>query len=108
MNKTDLIDVKEICNMFKAQKACQAMSKIEMIKLLAKNALEYRKNGVLKSLKRNFHMNEYDGEKIKKSTIDAILVDFLNFIASYQGVDLGLYTKDFNDPEGMEEWLKNE
>lgn len=28
------------------------------------------------------------------STIDAILVDFINYIAHMQGIDLALYTKD--------------
>ena len=70
------------------------MTKWELCSLLIREAREYKKIGVIKSIKRNNHMNEYDGEEIKETTIDAILVDFINYVVYNQGLDLGLYTKD--------------
>jgi len=70
------------------------MTKRELCSLLIREAREYKKIDVLKSIKRNNHMNEYDGEEIKETTIDAILVDFINYVACSQCIDLGLYTKD--------------
>ncbi len=70
------------------------MTKGELCNLLIREVKEYKKNSVLKSLTRNSHMNEYDGEEIKEESIDAILVDFINYVAYNQGLDLGLYTKD--------------
>jgi CRISPR/Cas system endoribonuclease Cas6 (RAMP superfamily) len=60
-------------------------------------AKEYKKEDVLKSITRNSHMNDYDGEEVKETTIDAILVDFINYIAAHQGVDLALYTRDMEE-----------
>lgn len=66
----------------------------ELCDLLVNRLKEYKKTDVLKSIKRNNHMNEYDGEEIKETTIDAILVDFINYVACSRFIDLGLYTKD--------------
>jgi hypothetical protein len=72
------------------------MLKKELFDLLIKNAKRYREQGVLESLNRNRHMNQYEGEKVSGQTIDAILVDFINFFAAQQGCDLGLYTIDLD------------
>jgi hypothetical protein len=72
------------------------MTKIELLELLTRQVKEYRKSGVLESLARNRHMNQYEGEKVSGQTIDAILVDLINFIAARQGVDYGLYTSDLD------------
>lgn len=70
------------------------MTKQELLDMLVKNAKQYRSAGVLESLQRNNHMNQYEGEKVSGQTVDAILVDFINYVAMQQGVDLGLYTVD--------------
>lgn len=72
------------------------MTKIELLNMLTREAKEYRKSGVLESLARNRHMNQYEGEKVSGQTIDAILVDFINRVGARQGVDYGLYTVDLD------------
>jgi len=54
---------------------------------------DYKKEGVLESLKRNKHMSKYNGEMIKETTIDALLVDFINYVGYRQGLDLGLHIR---------------
>ena len=78
------------------------MSKIQLLNYLENQAKNYRKN-CLTSIKRNKHMNQYEDEIVFQTTIDAILVDFINFIGVHQGVDYGLYTKDVSNPG----WKKN-
>lgn len=75
------------------------ITKMDLFDFLIKSARIYRKEGVLESLQRNRHMNQYEGEKVSGQTIDAILVDFINHFAMYQGCDLGLYTVDLDEPE---------
>ena len=72
------------------------MSKIELLNYLERVAKKYRKKCLI-SLKRNCHMSKYKGEKIEQSSIDAILVDFINFIGNDQGVDYGLCTHYLTD-----------
>jgi hypothetical protein len=72
------------------------MTKIELLEMLTRNAKDYRKGGVLASLERNRHMNQYEGEKVSGQTIDAILVDFINHVAARQGIDYALYTSDLD------------
>lgn len=73
------------------------MTGLEFVKLVEKLAVRYRKEGVLESIKRNHHMNRYSGEVVSQETIDAILVDFVNFVASAQCIDYGMYTADLPD-----------
>jgi len=73
------------------------MNRGELCNILIREAKDYKKEGVLESLTRNCHMNDYDGEDIKETTIDAILVDFINYVAAHQGMDLGLYTRYLGD-----------
>lgn len=73
------------------------MTKGELCSILIRDVKDYKKEDVLKSITRNNHMNDYDGEEIKETTIDAILVDFINYVAVHQGLDLGLYTRDLGD-----------
>lgn len=65
--------------------------------LIANDAKEYVKEGVLESVKRNSHMNNYEDEEISQTAINAILVDFINFVGMRQGVDFGMYTKDLHE-----------
>jgi len=84
------------------------MTRGELCEMLINIANEYRYQGVLQSIKRNSHMNDYDGEKIKDTTIDAILVDFINKVGTWQGLDLCLYTRDLknkNDENNIKDWV---
>jgi len=72
------------------------MTRGELVGLIAKYAKEYRKLGVLESVKRNSHMSQYKGEQVSPQTIDAILVDFVNFVGMKQCLDFGMYTKDLD------------
>jgi hypothetical protein len=61
--------------------------------ILIDMAKEYRlkaKENVI----RNGHMNETKNFNVSQTDIDAILVDYINFVMYKQGLDLGLYTKD--------------
>ena len=69
------------------------MNKIQLLEFLTKNAKEYRKDAAA-SIVKNKHMNEATGEEVKQQDIDALLVDFINFIGVQQGADYALYTKD--------------
>lgn len=70
------------------------MTRGELIELLVREAKRYHKNGIKESITRNSHMNDYKGRRFPNKTVEAVLVDFVNFIAVNQGIDLGLYTKD--------------
>jgi hypothetical protein len=73
------------------------VNKIDLLNMLTKNAKEYRKHGT-NLLIRNKHMNEItDLDVIDQKVIDAILVDFINFVGYFQGVDYALYTKDLKE-----------
>jgi len=72
------------------------MSNGEFIGLIMKDLIAYRKMGVMTSVRRNMHMNDYRGEAVHPDVFDAILVDFVNFIAGQRGMDYGLYTRDLD------------
>jgi len=69
----------------------------DMLDYITGCAKDYRL-GCKESIIRNSHMNELDKSDdinyIKQEYIDAILVDFVNYIGSEQCLDWGLYTKD--------------
>ena len=73
------------------------MTRGALVEMLVKQAKDYRKEGVLKSVRRNEHMNDYTGQEVSQESIDAILTDFVNYMAAQQGMDLGLYAKDLVD-----------
>lgn len=68
------------------------MTVLELLNFLTREAKEYRKD-CANSILRNKHMNQAK-EQPSQDTVDAILTDFINRIASRQNVDLALYTKD--------------
>lgn len=83
------------------------MTREELLHLLEENAKEYRKTA-FSSVKRNKHMNELsetdfvqlrENRQLAQKTIDALLVDFINFVGAGQGLDWGLHTKQFNEGE---------
>lgn len=72
------------------------MTKIELLDMLRKNAENYR-GKVNDSLKRNNHMHTYEGEELPQTVIDAILIDFINYIGVRQGIDYALHTSDLKE-----------
>lgn len=69
----------------------------EVLELLKKYADKYSVNAK-SSLVRNNHMNDIkDNEEIDQRVIDAVLVDFINFIGMKNCVDYALYTRDLRD-----------
>ena len=73
------------------------MNRGELVLLISEYAKKYCSGDVLESISRNHHMNEYSGESVSKETIDAIIVDFVNFIGMQQGIDLAMYTEDLKE-----------
>ena len=70
------------------------MKAIEMLELTKGYADKYREEAQ-QSLIRNRHMNKIeDGELVQQRHIDAVLVDFINYIGMKHGIDYGLYTSD--------------
>ena len=70
------------------------MTGIELLTLLKKCADDYSKDAK-KSIARNDHMNDIKiDETIEQKVIDAVLVDYINYIAARNGIDYGLYTSD--------------
>jgi hypothetical protein len=70
----------------------------EMLDYITGCAKDYRLE-CKESIIRNSHMNELDESDfdIDQKYIDAILVDFVNYIGAEQCLDWGLYTKDLKD-----------
>ena len=77
------------------------MTRGELIKFISTCAETYV-DDAKKSIKRNSHMNFYDNEPVAQSTIDALIVDFVNFCGTKQGLDWGLYTKDLRKTKGKD------
>jgi len=77
------------------------MNNRELIELLVKNAKDYTPRAAC-SIKINKHMHKYRGENISRTLIDAIVVDFINFVMAEQCVDLALYTKNLYENEKHE------
>ena len=70
------------------------MKTIEVIEKTAGYAKKYRVEAK-KSLQRNSHMNQLDeGEQVQQRIIDAVLVDFINYVGLKHGIDYAMYTKD--------------
>lgn len=70
------------------------MKAIEMLELTKGYADKYRKEAQ-QSLERNNHMNEIEvGELVQQRHIDAVLVDFINYIGVKHGIDYALSTRD--------------
>jgi len=69
------------------------MTKIELLSILSNEAKTYCPVAV-ESVINNGHMNEFNGNDIPQSAVDALIVDFINYIAVGQGIDYGLHTKD--------------
>ena len=70
------------------------MSVLNTLENMSEHAKKYSKVAQ-KSIQRNNHMNEInEDELVQQKHIDAVLVDFINYIGMYHGFDYGIYTKD--------------
>tara|TARA_R110002096_G_scaffold57047_1_gene145013 strand:- start:245 stop:463 length:219 start_codon:yes stop_codon:yes gene_type:complete len=70
------------------------MKAIEVLEQTAEYAKKYRSEAQ-QSLERNRHMNQIEeGEQVQQRIIDAVLVDFINYVGMKHGIDYGIYTKD--------------
>lgn len=70
------------------------MTSLDIINIIKTFADNYRVDAS-KSIIRNCHMHNYKtiGE-IEQDLIDAVLVDFINYMAFKHGIDYGLYSSD--------------
>jgi hypothetical protein len=72
------------------------MTNGDFMKIVTNDLKAYVKQGPSESVRRNHHMNEWEGD-IPSDLSDALLVDFVNYIASRRGMDYGLYTRDLKE-----------
>lgn len=73
------------------------LSKGEFLKMIDEGAVRYKKSGILKSIERSRHMNKFRAyASYDEDLADAILVDFINFLGLFQGLDYAIYTKDLS------------
>lgn len=71
------------------------MKLTQMVDHLASIAAKYRKHAPgLVDL--NKHMHDYKGEALTQEQVDALLSNFINFVAATWGVDYALYARDFD------------
>ena len=74
-------------------------SKKDLLNYLEAMAKEYRLKAKV-SIRRNKHMNDIGKSvEINQQCIDAILVDYINYIGTFQGLDYGLYVKHLKEKE---------
>ena len=70
------------------------MTRRDYMNYLERVAVEYVKDAKV-SIVRNKHMNKLTGkERVSQKIIDAVIVDFINVIGAWQGLDEGYYVKD--------------
>ena len=66
----------------------------ELLELITDFAKEYRLKSV-ESMNRNKHRNDLtEKDEVSQKVVDAVLVDFVNYIGVTRGVDYGLYASD--------------
>ena len=84
------------------------MTVLELIHSIEQIAQEYRPEAI-KSIKRNTHLHDCKLEDIgKQDFVDAILSDFVNFLASKYHVDYGTHAYDIYWPDALKEWKRIE
>lgn len=73
------------------------MKAIDNLNKITEYAKKYSKEAQ-ESIQRNNHMNDVDeGELVQQRHIDAVLVDFINYMGIKYGIDYGIYTKDLKE-----------
>ena len=79
------------------------MKKAALMEMLIREARAYRAGGIENSLKRNAHLYECDPDYgynlVSQCVIDAVLTDYLNFLATKQGINLVLHSRDLRDTD---------
>jgi hypothetical protein len=84
-------------DVYKPKPKLRELTSGELLTLLTNFAKDYHLDGT-KSVIHNAHMNRLSYEEtVEQKVLDAVLVDFINYIGSRYGVDYGLYTKNLND-----------
>jgi len=70
------------------------MTKSELINMLIEYGQKYTSEAI-ESVKRNRHMNDLGNDDlISQDIVNALIVDFINFIGIKNGIDVGMYVKD--------------
>ena len=69
------------------------MTKGELMNMLCDYAKEYCPQAMA-SVGRNKHMNNHQKQDVEQAVVDALIVDFVNYVGMKQGIDLALYTTD--------------
>jgi len=69
------------------------MTRGELLDLLTVYAKDYHINAA-ETIARNDHMNNLKGVPVHTDVIDAVLVDFINYIGVKNCIDYALYTSD--------------
>jgi hypothetical protein len=73
-----------------------------MLDLLTKKAKHYIKNP--ESAVINSYMNELSKDtKLDPKVVEAVVVDFINFIGRQNGIDYALYTKDLHEKDANQD-----
>ena len=84
-------------------------TKGDLLNYLTDRVIEYAPE-CKSSICRNTHMNEVSdvyNDTPSQAYIDAILVDFINYVGVQQGLDWGLYTEQlYKKLKTSEEWQK--
>ncbi len=77
----------------------------DLLELIEEYAKDYRRSANA-SLRRNGHMNGEvmnDRKDLPQEVVDALIVDFINYVGSRQGLDYGMHVKHFFEgkPSGV-------
>lgn len=72
------------------------MKSIDLLEMLTADAKQYRKTAT-QSVVANRHMNNLPHTTVPQDIVDAVLVDYINYIANKLCVDYALYTKDLEE-----------
>ena len=75
------------------------MTKIELLNAITYYAKDYTPNAA-ESITRNSHMNDlkkFNTVAPSQIQIDALIVDFINYIGACQGIDYAINTSDLRD-----------
>lgn len=80
------------------------MKIIDLLHIAEKVAQDYRPQAI-ESIKRNTHLHDCEPEDIgAQDFVDAILADFINFLAYQHGVDYGIHAYDIYWPEARDQY----
>ena len=77
------------------------VTKKQMLDYLTESAKSYVVDAK-KSIRRSKHMHKYKKGAIPQTLVEAVVVDFINYVALGQGLDWGLYTHYLHDEKPLE------